>query len=701
MSEMNQAGMDIFYQECLDLFEEIEESLLNLEQNPQDQSTISTLFRNFHTIKGGASMFGLIELSQFTHEIESLLSMARSGEVIISGNLVSIFLEALDCIKIYIDQIQSEKIPNDTQFKKITADIKSFNQSQANSLSESISLETEAAADIKAKIINHFLIKIVFSSDFLKNGLDPITFFQEIRQMGHVIIIPHAHGIPSLETIDPFQLYIHWSIKLETEQSLEDLNKLLMFYQFDHEIAIEQIKTPPEETIAKARINRGEVLTEMSLPPGPVLEKTAVVSEFETENSAPTPSIKTNPTIRVAIGKLDRLVNLVGEALINQTRLNKITELISGVDEQLSETAMQLVDDNELIVRELQEQVLNIRMVPIQGSLTPFQRLIRTYCVSSGKKIKLEISGGETELDKTLTEKLSGPLKHLIRNALDHGIESPEHRKAAGKDLTGLIVINAYQQEGHIIIEIKDDGDGIDTQKVLKIAQEKGLVKKGELFSDQEIYQLLFKAGFSTSEEVSDISGRGVGMDVVKRDIESLHGTIYIESQPGRGALFRIRLPLTLAIIEGMLIEVGSEIFTIPILSVVESLKPYPNQIKTVKNRKEMILFRDEYIPLIRLKSVFKLKPNDESDLDGMIIVIENMGKFYGFFADNVLEQQQIVIKSLEENFVQLPGIAGATILGNGSVSLIIDVPGIIKLEHLSDKTQSKVMDDERHISNA
>jgi two-component system, chemotaxis family, sensor kinase CheA len=687
VSKIVQAGLEIFYQECLDLIGEIEESLLALEQSPHDEAAISNTFRHFHTIKGGASMFDLKGLSSFAHNVESLLSLIRNGKITVETELVTVLLESLDCIKLLVDQIETDVTPDETKIDKNLQDIENIIHSQSQETISSIPIsQTDEPGTI-----NSFLIRIKFKKDLLKEGLDPIPFFQEMSSLGKTIVIPHAHRIPSLEEIDPFELYIKWTIKLETEQSLEDIDDILMFYQLDHQVSIEQINTPPVETEEKAKINRGETLIVAKPPNSP---KPKIMTPIaNADNASNQPSTNKNPTIRVTINKLDRLVNLVGEALINQTRLTKIMEQVSTINDQLGETAPQLVDDNERIVRELQEQVLNIRMVPIQGTFAPFQRLVRSYSIDSGKIINLKVSGGETELDKTLTEKLSGPLKHLVRNAMDHGIEHTADRKQAGKDPEGCINISASQQEGHIIIEISDDGQGIDTEKVLQLAQKKGLVKNDEILTKQDIYQLLFRPGFSTAEQVSDMSGRGVGMDVVKRDIESLHGSIYVESQVGKGSMIRLRLPLTLAIIEGMLIGVEKETYTLPLLSVVESIKLYPGQIKTIKSQKEVAFYRDEYIPLIRLHSIFKVSTNEKKTREGLLIVIEHMGKNYALFADQILEQQQIVIKSLEDNFLQLPGIAGATILGDGTVSLIIDVSGLVKLSYLSDTIQQKEID--------
>ena len=373
-------------------------------------------------------------------------------------------------------------------------------------------------------------------------------------------------------------------------------------------------------------------------------------------------------------------MNLVGETVINQARLKELGQEFRILNRKLGDRYQQIIDDSDIVVRELQDQVMNIRMVPIKGAFLPLQRIVRDYSVKSGKKIKLEISGGETELDKTVSEKLGGPLKHLIRNAMDHGIELQEERVKNGKTPEGKIELKAFHSEGHVFIEVQDDGAGIDAEKIKDIARSKQLLDDETELSEEEAFQLLFLPGFSTSESISDISGRGVGMDAVRQDIESLRGAIFIKSEMGQGSTFQIKLPLTLAIIEGMLVQVENQIFTIPLLSVLETFKPIGNQHKTLQKQGELIELRGEYLPKLNLSRIFNLQKVDPPNLDPLVVVVEQAGERYGLLVDKILDQQQVVIKSMEENFFQIPGIAGATILGDGGVSLILDLPGLLKI---------------------
>ena len=712
MTDIDTQGLEIFFQECEDLFGEIEESILAMESNPNDMEAVNTAFRGYHTVKGGAAMFGLTGLTDFAHHVESVLSDLRDGLTNITPHLISALLESMDCLKEFIGHHQEKAELNMGRIESNLQVIQSFAASKIQmGTTEKHSADLSAEPDTRIpnsqdgkeshaseKIqIDHYLIKAKFQEDLLARGSDPISFLDDLKGLGKTIVIPHSHRVPTLDLLDPGKLYLQWTIKMETRLTKEEIDGFLMFYNYEHDISLERINKPPEETKEKAKINAPTEVEDQATSAPEVISSdqnqissgtndTPLISRISMSPASPSP-VKINDSIRVSINKLDKLVNLVGEAVINQARFVRILNQVSEVDEQLGESLLQLLDDNDMVIREVQDQVLNIRMVPIQGVFSPLQRMVRSYSVESGKQIRIQVTGGETELDKTLTEKLSGPLKHLIRNAMDHGIEMPQSRQQAGKDETGLISVNAFQEEGHIVIDINDDGKGIHTGKILESAVKKGLITPDEQLSTQEVYQLLFKPGFSTAKDVTDVSGRGVGMDVVKRDIESLHGNVTISSEPGSGTQFRIKLPLTLAIIEGMLIRVGDDIFTLPLLSIMESMKPRQNQIKTIKKRGEVIDVRGEYIPLIRLHELFNLSPGFTNPVDALVIIVENLAEKYGLLVDNIEEQQQIVIKSLEDNFVQLPGIAGATILGDGHVSLILEIAGLIKLSQKNRST--------------
>jgi two-component system chemotaxis sensor kinase CheA len=365
----------------------------------------------------------------------------------------------------------------------------------------------------------------------------------------------------------------------------------------------------------------------------------------------------------------------VGELVIGVARVNQL----SGEGPEAGElnSAVEALDH---ISRDLQEQVMRVRMIPIEATFNRFQRVVRDLASELGKKIHLELAGAETELDKNVIEQIADPLKHLIRNSADHGLEPPADRAAAGKPETGTIWLKAYQQEGKIIIEVADDGRGIDRDRVLAKAVERGLAPAGSSFSDQEAFAFMFQPGFSTAQAVTEVSGRGVGLDVVRQNIEALRGSVEVESAPGRGSTFRIKLPLTLAIIDGMTVKVGEEVLTLPLLSILESLRPQQGDIQKVEGRGELITVRGEYLPLVRLYEVFRFPTERTDPTEALVVIIESVSKRFGVLVDDILGEQQAVIKSLEQNYQKVEGVAGATILGDGRVSLILDIHGLEKL---------------------
>jgi len=572
-----------------------------------------------------------------------------------------------------------------------------------------------------------YLLHLKFDSEMLRKGSDPILLIKELAELGDLDMIPHLGSLPDLKNHDPEDIHLWWSAKLVTSRPAEEIENILVFFQDDkNEVKFEPAESPPEDPGLAShgiydepedkeqeqnKVDVSEVKSD-SEPEQKEGEKTKSESELK-EVEEPEKEITTEPdssdseqqslsiqqsqelkpvkdtkkktteskasqSIRVTIERLDKLQNLVGETVINQARLHLLSEQIMKVDDNLGEVLLQFVEDNEKSVQELQDQILQVRMIPVGSILNNMKRTVRDYATKSKKKIRLEIEGGDTELDKTVTEQLQGPLVHLVRNSMDHGIEDSETRIKNGKDPTGTISLKASQQEGYVIVEIEDDGKGIDAEVIFDSAVRKGFINDTDELSEEEIYKLLFLPGFTTSTEVTDVSGRGVGMDTVKRDIEALLGTIEISSELNKGTSTKLKLPLTLAIIEGMMIDVGHQVFTIPLLSVNESLRPVPKQIKKIKGKGELVEIRGEYIPLLRLYERLKLKPRYKEPTEGLVVVVQHANHKQCLFVDAIVDQGPVVIKSMEENFIQIPGIAGATILGDGRVSFILDVPSLV-----------------------
>jgi len=695
-SRFDPEALKLFLEEAGDMEDQIEESLLLLENDPSNQEAVNTAFRGFHTIKGGAGMIGFEELQQYTHQVESLLSDVRGGEKSTSPELISALLGSIDCLRSFCKDLEGIESYDQQgvaasleEIQKLSGTSADIGEPQTEADPEP-TLQTEVSESNESGF-SRFLIELRFPEELLQEGGDPLLLLKDLHELGECIVTAHVHSIPQLEILDPSKLYLHWSVLLNTEKSEEDLENVLMFFLEEEGVTIRRIQGPPKETKAKQKINQGEDLPVQEdapetkdLPPKENKETVELQTQKIEKPAQPRPQVQkkedSGGSIHVSNFKLDKLMNLVGETVINQARLKELGQEFRTLNRKLGDRYQQIIDDSDIVVRELQDQVMNIRMVPIKGAFLPLQRIVRDYSVKSGKKIKLEISGGETELDKTVSEKLGGPLKHLIRNAMDHGIELQEERVKNGKTPEGKIELKAFHSEGHVFIEVQDDGAGIDAEKIKDIARSKQLLDDETELSEEEAFQLLFLPGFSTSESISDISGRGVGMDAVRQDIESLRGAIFIKSELGKGSTFQIKLPLTLAIIEGMLVQVENQIFTIPLLSVLETLKPLGHQHKTLQKQGEVIELRGEYLPKLNLSRIFNLQKVDPPNLDPLVVVVEQAGERYGLLVDKILDQQQVVIKSMEENFFQIPGIAGATILGDGGVSLILDLPGLLKI---------------------
>ena len=748
---MESPGLEEFVEEVDEILQDLEQGILQLEAQPRKKSLVDRIFRNMHTIKGGAGMVMQTELADYAHRFENLLDRVRSGEIICSPEMATLLLDALDGLNCFMDRIRGTGDLNQELIDRTLKQIGEFESgvTPANSTSDKQKSEQElqqaqASAEVTDKsqdIVSPkseeqsvwddeeedekgYLLNLKFSIEMLRNGSDPLLLINEINEIGDLTLFPHLNSVPELKSLDHEELHLWWSGKLVTGKSVEELENILVFYQGDDsDINFEPVEAPPEDPgLASTGLVSKQQTIEPKIGPPPEKQiktedkvevagektvetnqekpnveqvktskegsKTAEIKEGDevTETSGKStpkglqhePIVQTVQSIRVAVEKLDKLQNLVGETVINQSRLHQLSGQIMAVDESLGEMLSQFVEDNEKSVRELQDQILQVRMIPVGSIFTPMRRTVRDYANRNNKKINLEIEGGETELDKTVTEQLHGPLVHLVRNSMDHGIEDPETREKNGKDLSGTILLKAYQQEGYVIVEIEDDGGGIDPKVVFDSAVRKELISPSDELTELEIYQLLFLPGFTTTTEVSDVSGRGVGMDSVKRDIEALLGTIEIRSTLGKGTNVRLKLPLTLAIIEGMMIDVGNQVFTVPLLSVYEAIRPLPKQVKKLKRKGELVEIRGEYIPLLRLHDRLNIKPRFDKPTDGLVLVVQHANRKQCLLVDEIVDQRPVVIKSLEDNFIQIPGIAGATILGDGSVSFILDVPSLL-----------------------
>ena len=766
---MDNPALEEFVEEVEEIIEDLEEGVLELEVHPKKRSLIDRIFRDMHTIKGGAGMVMETELAEYAHHFENLLDKARNGDIVCTPEMASLLLSSIDGFRSFMDKIReggdvnhelidktliqlrefesnagkhSSKPPAEKTAEKKTAAASKSEPTPVEKIApeDSSPQEEKTAESEKSKEQEEvlwddedegeetaYLLHLKFDSEMLRKGSDPILLLKDLKELGDFIIIPHLGNLPDLKKLDPEDIHLWWSAKLVTTRQPEEIENILIFFQDEkNEVTFEPAETPPEDPGLASfgiyedqenngqeniQVDQAEVDAKLVERHEPILEaeegqKGEEVQETANEISAdtvsteeepkaavpevqPKPSplkddtkkdsgIKATQSIRVTTDKLDKLQNLVGETVINQARLHRLSDKIMEIDVNLGEMLLQFVEDNEKSVYELQEQILQVRMIPVGSILNNMKRTVRDYATRSKKKIKLEIEGGDTELDKTVTEQLQGPLVHLVRNSMDHGIEDSETRVKHGKDPTGTIYLKASQQEGYVIVEIEDDGKGIDSKVIFDSAVKKGFINEADILTEDEIYKLLFLPGFTTTAEVTDVSGRGVGMDTVKRDIEALLGTIEISSELHKGTSTKLKLPLTLAIIEGMMIDVGNQIFTIPLLSVSESLRPVSTQIKKIKNKGELVEIRGEYIPMLRLHERLKIKPKYKEPTEGLVVVVKHANQKQCLLVDEIVDQGPVVIKSMEDNFIQVPGIAGATILGNGEVSFILDIASLV-----------------------
>ncbi|SON52241.1 chemotaxis protein CheA [Vibrio tapetis] len=703
----------MFYEECRENLEVLETILLGLDPNDVEQETINTIFRAAHSIKGGAATFNLFDISEFTHSVEAYLDEVRNHNMELSAHSVDVLLKSGDCITEMLEGHENGQ-PVESELKQSVTDSLGCLLNGENKSASKPSLATQASLTTPSEqqtnpneshdpnnesANSNWLVEFAPHRDLFFSGNDPLRIIAEIRELDQqASIVCKSAKLPDLAELEAELCYLSWSMEISGDVEQEALIEVFEWVEDQCELSITKAEITESEPLpansssqasnpSSAQSNTSEPRdsesnnTELSHSQG---ENTQLNSTAEPENkSNKKVPAKTNKaegavsSIRVDIDKVDSLINLVGELVITQSMLTEIgNDFTEDKLEKLKTGLDQLLQNS----KDLQENVLNIRMLPMSFAFSRFPRLVRDLTGRLGKLVDLQIKGESTELDKTVLERIVDPLVHLVRNGIDHGIEMPDVRSAQGKPDMGVIELNAFHQGGSIIIEVKDDGGGIDCDRLWQKALDKGVLpsdSKREEMSDQQVVNLIFAPGFSTADEVSDISGRGVGMDVVKRNIEELGGNIEVESKLGSGSSFTISLPLTLAILDGQLVKVSGQVYIIPLLTIVESIQIESDCIKHASGGVELYRLRDENIPLLRLHEEFEM--GESGDLEGHIMcLVEGAGNRVGLLIDDLLDQQQVVIKSLESNYSKVPGISGATILGDGSVSLILDIQGLI-----------------------
>ncbi|TAJ77839.1 MAG: chemotaxis protein CheA [Gallionellaceae bacterium] len=719
MSELDQA-LQTFFVESRELLQSMEESLLTLESEPDDKEAIGAVFRAAHTIKGSGGMFGLDGIVAFTHVVENVLDRVRSGEVPINADLIALLLSCRDHIGMLVEQVaadpssapdmetESTGVMLLNQLRSYQAGTKGQPPVLASAQSQPQTTVLPQSAGTVAS--DHWHISLRFGQDVLRNGMDPLAFIRYLDNMGdivHIAILPDAMPFPA--AMDPESCYLGFEIDFHGDNvDKASIEGVFEFVREDCRIRIlpphsrieeytQLINDLPEDKVALGELLvncgsltrkeldealhlqeklRTESSQEASPMLGEILVKQGVVQPELVEAAlgkqkvAKENKVQESKLIRIRADKLDHLINLVGEMVIAGAATSLLAQRTR--DPALLESTSTL----SRLVEEIRDSALQLRMVQIGETFGRFTRVVRDVSKEIGKEIGLEIGGAETELDKSVVEKIGDPLMHLVRNSMDHGIEKTELRLQRGKPAKGTVHLNAYHESGSIVVEVGDDGGGLNRARILAKALEKGLVTASQVLSDKEIYGLIFEAGFSTAEAVTNLSGRGVGMDVVRRNIEALRGTVEIDSREGAGTTVKIRLPLTLAIIDGFLLGVGSASYVVPLDMVMECIEL--GEAERQETRESgYISLRGTVLPFIRLRDQFREK--GKIGRRENIVVVQYAGQKAGLVVDELMGEFQTVIKPLGKLFGNLKGVSGSTILGTGEVALILDVPALIQ----------------------
>ncbi|WP_338909814.1 chemotaxis protein CheA [Serratia marcescens] len=642
-----------FFDEADELLADMEQHLLELDPLAPDIEPLNAIFRAAHSIKGGAATFGFSVLQETTHLLENLLDGARRQEMSLSTEIINLFLETKDIMQEQLDAYKTSQQPDAESFEYICQALRQLaleaqQQQEAPAAQPAVQQPVVKPSAAPAAIEGGMRISL--------NGLKASEIPLMLEELGNL-------G----EVKDPHQTEHSLDVTLLTSASEDDISAVLCFVLEPEQISF-STPTQSEPAIAEAGLPEAVAVPE----PAPVANAAPPAAK---PAEAPKARAKTSEStsIRVAVEKVDQLINLVGELVITQSMLAQRSGTLDPVNHGDLLNSMSQLERN---ARDLQESVMSIRMMPMEYVFSRYPRLVRDLAGKLNKQVELTLQGSSTELDKSLIERIIDPLTHLVRNSLDHGIEEPATRIAAGKSAVGNLVLSAEHQGGNICIEVIDDGAGLNREKILAKAASQGLAVSDSM-SDEEVGMLIFAPGFSTAEQVTDVSGRGVGMDVVKRNIQEMGGHVEIRSQAGKGTTIRILLPLTLAILDGMSVKVNDEVFILPLNAVMESLQPQAEDLHPLAGGERVLQVRGEYLPLVELYRVFEVDGAKTDATQGIVVILQSAGRRYALLVDQLIGQHQVVVKNLESNYRKVPGISAATILGDGSVALIVDVSAL------------------------
>ncbi len=711
---------ETFFQECEELMEVLEDGLNAMEAGEHDEETVNAVFRAAHSIKGGAGAFGLDALVSFAHTFETTLDEVRAGRLEANAELMLVFLRAADRLRDLIADAQAGQDSDEAQSAEIIEELKAFagieHEVQASDFEfDAVPLDLDLPLGLPdlGGGQSEWRVSFVPNAGMYKRGNDCLLLIRALASLGDAKVSGMLAEKPDWENFDPAEAYLSWQVILPGDVEEDAIREVFEFVEDDCRIEIELVSDEGQEFDGADDWILNDVPSpEIDLPdltaqddsderPGgadfdfePEVNEPEKAKVEEEKVEAPVqaksaPVKKPKATIRVDLERVDRLINLIGELVINQSMLAQGLE-DAGMTAQPA--LADGLDEFKQLTRDIQEGVMAIRAQPIKPLFQRMSRIVREACGATEKSARLILEGEATEVDKTIVERLSDPLTHMIRNAVDHGIEMPDVREANGKPREGIVRLTAKHGSGRVLIELADDGAGVNRKKVREIAESKGLISPEADLTNADIDNLLFMPGFSTAQEVTDLSGRGVGMDVVKRSIEALGGRVSISSNPGKGTTLSISLPLTLAVMDGMVVRVGSELMIIPIADISESLSPSVETISTVASGQKALLVRGEFVPLIEIGSVLGMQSSIKRLEDSVVVLTETDGDSRcALLVDGILDQRQVVIKGLEENYGHVPGVAAATILGDGRIALILDVASVVRLAELKPSSLPQV----------
>lgn len=654
--------IETFREEALELLGTLEHNLLELEENPHDPELVSAVFRVMHTIKGSAGMFGLERISGFAHQVESILTALREGRLEVSRDLINKTLESRDMILAMLDDplaCAGPVTPEDASFLEAFRVVVGVSEDKKEEKTSENKKEQSAFPRV-------WRIHFAPGKDAFRSGANPLSTIQELTGLGETVVVPVVDNLPTLADINPEDCVTAWEIFLTTTATENEIRDVFIFMEGVAEINITCLNDLIDENTPESK-KLGELLVKEKLVK-PVDLQIALEEQNHLKKAQRLRTTAADmSTIRVKSEKLDELMALVGELVTNHARIQQSVSLSSGNDELVA-----VVEQFGRLADELRNNTMSIRMVPIGTTFTSFKRLVHDLSAELGKKVELVAEGGETELDKTVIEKLNDPLVHIIRNSLDHGIETPEERKEHGKSETGTIRLSASQNGALVYVQIEDDGHGLDSDKIRSKAIARGIIGPDDNLSEQDLHRLIFAPGFSTKDAVTEVSGRGVGMDVVNRQMEMINGSVDVESSLGVYTQITLKIPLTLAIIDGLLVRIGNDSYVVPLSSVVgcmEYIRPEG------KNEQEIVIFHDRQLPFINMRRFFSVE--GERPAIEQMVVVSVKDQQTGLLVDQVLGSNQTVVKPIGKLFRRAQGISSASILGDGSVALILDIEQI------------------------